>query len=78
MSGLELDERLHKQDVESRCGLMVIDLTTGAIVHWLRLEGHISELYDVQVLSGVRRPLALGFQTDEISRLLTIAPPGKL
>ena len=78
MSGLELDQRLRDQDVEPRCGLMVIDLTTGSIVNWVQLEGQISELYDVQVLPGVRRPMALGFQTDEISRLLTFAPTESL
>ena len=35
-SGLELDELLAAKDAEPRCGMMVIDLTTGAIVHWLR------------------------------------------
>ena len=71
-SGLELDENLLAKDVEPRCGLMVIDINTGSIVEWLRLEGVITELYDVQVLPGVKRPMALGFQTDEISRLLTL------
>ena len=73
-SGLALQERLQKEDVEARCGLMVIDLKTGAIVDWLRLEGIISELYDVQVLPEVTRPMAIGFQNDEISRLLTLDP----
>ncbi|MGK7900025.1 MAG: TIGR03032 family protein [Hormoscilla sp.] len=77
-SGLALDERLIAKDAEPRCGLMVIDIHTGAIVHWLRLEGVITELYDVQVLPGVRRPMALGFQTDEISRLLTLDPMSQL
>jgi hypothetical protein len=53
---------------------MVIDLQTGKIINWLRLEGIITELYDVQILPDVQRPMALGFQTDEISRLLTLDP----
>ena len=72
--GLELDENLLAKNVEPCCGLMVIDINTGSIVEWLRLEGVITELYDVQVLPGVQRPMALGFQTDEISRLLTLDP----
>lgn len=71
-SGLALDERLAAKETEPRCGLMVIDLKTGSIVHWLRLEGVVSELYDVQVLPGVQRPMALGFQTSEIAHLLTL------
>nr|WP_228035727.1 TIGR03032 family protein [Oculatella sp. LEGE 06141] len=70
--GLDLDDRLLAQDVEPRCGFMIIDLTTGNIVHWLRLEGVINELYDVQVLPQVHRPMALGFQTNEIAQLLTL------
>ena len=70
-SGLALDERLAAKDTNPRCGLMVIDLTTGSIAHWLELEGVVTELYDVQVLPGVRRPMALGFKSDEISRLVT-------
>ncbi len=69
---LLLQERLSKKRVKPRCGLMVIDLKTGAIVEWLRLEGTISELYDLQVLPGVQRPMALGFKNDDISRLLTL------
>jgi uncharacterized protein (TIGR03032 family) len=71
-SGLALDDQLAAKDAEARCGLMVIDLHTGSIVHWLRLEGVITELYDVQVLPSVQRPMALGFQTDEIAQLLTL------
>ncbi len=49
-AGLALDERLAAKDTKPRCGLMVIDLTTGSIAHWLELEGVVTELYDVQVL----------------------------
>jgi uncharacterized protein (TIGR03032 family) len=73
-SGLALDDQLTAKDVAPRCGLVVIDLNSGAIVHWLNLEGVVTELYDVQVLPGVKNPMALGFQTDEISQLLTLDP----
>jgi len=71
-SGLALDQNLAKRDAEARCGLYVVDLRTGDAVHWLRLEGIVSELYDVVVLPGVRRPMALGFKTDEIRRTLSV------
>lgn len=71
-SGLALDERLKEKDADARCGLWVVDLRSGTVVHWLQLEGVVIELYDVAVLPGVRRPMALGFQTDEIQRFLTI------
>jgi uncharacterized protein (TIGR03032 family) len=71
-SGLALDAALTKRGVEARCGLMVIDLKSGDIVHWLRIEGIVEELYDVVALPGVRRPMALGFVSDEIRRVLTM------
>jgi len=71
-SGLPLDDNLRAKDAEARCGLQVIDLRTGDIVHWLRIDGIVEELYDVVVLPEVHRPMALGFKTDEIRRLITI------
>ncbi len=71
-SGLELDENLKSSDVEARCGLQVIDLNSGDVVHWVRIDGLVSELYDVVVLPDVVRPQALGFKTDEIRRVLRV------
>lgn len=70
--GLALDDNLKKNDAEAHCGLCVIDLRSGDLVHWLWLNGIVRELYDVVVLPGVRRPSALGFKTDEIRRTITI------
>ena len=61
--------------VEPRCGLNVVDLRTGDVVHWVRIEGLVSELYDVVALPGVTRPAAVGLKTDEIQRLITIGGP---
>jgi uncharacterized protein (TIGR03032 family) len=69
--GLALDEALASRGAESRCGLVVIDLRSGDIVHWLRFEGVVEELYDVIALSGVARPKALGFKTDEVRYTVT-------
>jgi uncharacterized protein (TIGR03032 family) len=71
-TGLALDEKLAAKDVEARCGLMIIDLKTGEIAHWLRIEGVVTEFYDVQILAGVQRAKALGFKTDEIQHLITM------
>ncbi len=71
---LPLAAELAARDAEPRCGLHVVDLRTGDAVHWLRVEGVVTELYDVAVLPGIRRPMALGFVTDEIGRMLTIEP----
>ena len=69
---LPMNNKLEQQGVEPRCGLMVIDLNTGDIVHWLRIQGVVKELYDVAVLPGIKRPMAIGFKSDEIRRVISI------
>lgn len=71
-SGLKLDDNLARRDAEAKCGLYVIDLRTGDIVHRLSIEGIVSELYDVVTLPEVRRPMALGFKTDEVRRMISV------
>jgi uncharacterized protein (TIGR03032 family) len=71
-TGLPLDETLRQRGAEPQCGLMVIDMKTGDIVHWLKITGLVQELYDVVCLPGIVRPKALGLKTDEIRRALTI------
>ncbi|MCC5638816.1 TIGR03032 family protein [Nostoc sp. CHAB 5844] len=66
--------QLVNNNAETECGLMVIDIKTGAMVHWLRLEGEVTEIFDVQILSGVNRPQVMGFLSDEIQQLITLDP----
>jgi uncharacterized protein (TIGR03032 family) len=69
--GLALDKKLAEADSEPWCGVQVIDLDTGACVHWFRIDGPVGELYDLGVVPGVVRPMALGFATNEILGLIT-------
>jgi uncharacterized protein (TIGR03032 family) len=71
-SGLALEEVLAARDVEPRCGLAVVDLASGDMTGWVRIEGVVRELYDVAFLPGVRRPSAIGFKTDEVKRIISI------
>lgn len=71
-TGLTLQDNLAAKGTEARCGVLVIDLASGDIVHSLRIEGLIGELYDVALLPGVRRPMAIGTKSDEIRRTLSI------
>lgn len=72
--GLALDKKLTETDSEPWCGVQVIDLDTGACVHWFRIDGPVGELYDLGVVPGVVRPMALGFATNEILGLITHDP----
>lgn len=71
-SGLALDRHLKEKVTEPRCGLIVIDLRTGDIVHSLRITGVIEELYDVAAVTNIRCPMAIGFRNDEIRRMVSI------
>lgn len=72
--GLALDNRLVKTDSEPWCGVQVIDLGTGACVHWFRIDGPVGELYDVGVVPDVVRPMSLSFASNEILGLITHDP----
>jgi uncharacterized protein (TIGR03032 family) len=74
-AGLALDEEFKAKGIAPRCGLCVIDLRNGDIIEWVRVEGMVRELYDVVVLPGVVRPMAFGFKSDEIQRILTVGEP---
>jgi uncharacterized protein (TIGR03032 family) len=71
-SGLPLDDALAAKNVAPRCGLLVVDLRSGDVVHSLSITGIVRELYDVVALPGVQMPSALGFKTEEIRRTITI------
>ena len=73
-SGLPLDDALVHRNVEARCGIQVVDLRSGDALHWIRFEGLVEELYDVIALPGVRNPSLIGFVSDEIRRLISMAP----
>src|SRR5512139_2855158 len=72
--GLALDRKLAEADSEPWCGLQVIDLDTGACKHWFRIDGPVAELYDLGVVPGVVRPMAIGFATNEVLGLITHDP----
>jgi uncharacterized protein (TIGR03032 family) len=69
--GLELQESLAARGGEAWCGVQVIDLRSGDAVHWIRLEGHIKELFDIAVLPGVHCPMAVGIGAPEMSTMLS-------
>jgi uncharacterized protein (TIGR03032 family) len=72
-TGLPLEERLSAEGNQGGCcGLRVIDLASGEILHSLDLPEPVDELFDVVLLPGVRQPRALGLQGEEIDCLVKI------
>jgi uncharacterized protein (TIGR03032 family) len=72
--GLALDRKLAQADSEPWCGMQVIDIDTGVCEHWFRIDGAVTELYDLGVVPDVVRPMAIGFSSDEILHLITHDP----
>lgn len=71
-TGLPLDDALKDRDASPRCGLIVIDLKTGDTVHWVRISGIVTEIYDVAQIPGLSRPMAIGTRADDIKRMISL------
>jgi uncharacterized protein (TIGR03032 family) len=73
-NGLLLDTEMRERDASPWCGVMIVNLANGDIVEWIRLEGHIAELFDVAAMPGVSCPMALGPGTVEIQNSISFEP----
>jgi uncharacterized protein (TIGR03032 family) len=74
MTGLPIAARPERL----KCGLAVVDLDRGAAVAHLDFEPPLSELFDVQVLPGVRSPFLAGpFADRERGHPLWTVPPSR-
>ena len=74
-SGMAIKERLEKQHIQQRCGLIVVDLRSVKTVHWLTITG-ISELYDVGFLPGITRLYTPDFSEPDLHRAMVHGMPG--
>jgi uncharacterized protein (TIGR03032 family) len=72
--GLALQDELKKRDGEPWCGICVVDLRSGDLVEWIRLNGAIKELFDVAVIPEARCPMALGVSSPDIQSLISFEP----
>lgn len=70
--GLPITERL--PEAQRQCGIHAVDLRTGQIVGFLQFTSGCAELFDIQVLRGMRFPTVIGFQDEKLDGIL-IAPP---
>ncbi|PCJ33960.1 MAG: TIGR03032 family protein [Cellvibrionales bacterium] len=73
--GLALDQKLKDADSEPWCGVQIINLETGACIDWLRIDGDITELYDLEVIPGFATPMAVPPESPEAASLVTFERP---
>ena len=71
---LPLGRALAEVKGKAKCGLAVVELTSGNVLHWVAVEGVVDEISGVCVLPGMVRPRAVGFKSDEIARTISLPP----
>lgn len=59
IAGLPIEKNLREKGVTAGCGVHVVDLRSGDVAHWIRLDGELREVCGVAVLEGVKKPLVL-------------------
>lgn len=74
LEGLPVQASLDRLKAAPQCAILAINPSTGDIVHWLRMEGDVAEIFDVAVIHKARRPAAVGLSGRDIRRVLAIAP----
>lgn len=65
------------QRSERHCGVWVVDIRSGVIAGFLRFEGFVQEIFDIQVLRGIRHPELLE-PDSEIAQTAYVVPPEAL
>lgn len=69
--GIPLMERVPERE----CGIWVVDIRSGQSAAFLRFEGRVQEIFDVQVLHGARYPELFHMAAPEVSKLYVIPRP---
>ena len=59
---------------ELKCGVAAVDLNHGRLVGLLEFQTAVEELFDVQLLPGIRFPEVVGFQKESLHNTFIIPP----
>ena len=57
-----------------KCGVAVVDLAAGRVCGMLEFQSAVEEIFDVQLLTGVRFPEVMGFQKDTLHHAFIVPP----
>jgi uncharacterized protein (TIGR03032 family) len=73
MDGVPLAERRE----QLKCGVAVVDLRSGQVIALLEFQTAVEEIFDVQLLPGLRFPEVIGFQQETIQHTFVVprVPP---
>src|SRR5262249_24740024 len=70
MNGVPLAERRN----ELKCAVGVVDVRSGRHVAFLEFQSAVEEIFDVQLVPGLRFPELVGFQKDTMQHTFIIPP----
>ncbi|MFG1432047.1 TIGR03032 family protein [Xanthobacter sp. V0B-10] len=76
-AGLPIEGEIARRGGVPWCGIQIINLATGDVVEWIRLDGAIRELFDVVVLKDAACPMAAPAAGPELAGLLTVEAPDR-
>jgi uncharacterized protein (TIGR03032 family) len=68
MDGVPLAERRE----QLKCGVAVVDLRSGQTTAFLEFQSAVEEIFDVQLLPGLRFPEVIGFQQETIQHTFIV------
>jgi uncharacterized protein (TIGR03032 family) len=68
MDGVPLAERRE----QLKCGVAVVDLRSGLVVAMLEFQTAVEEIFDVQLLHGLRFPEVIGFRQETIQHTFVV------
>jgi uncharacterized protein (TIGR03032 family) len=68
MDGVPLAERRN----ELKCGVAVVDVRAGRVIALLEFQTAVEEIFDVQVLAGLRFPEVVGFQKEAVQHTFIV------
>jgi uncharacterized protein (TIGR03032 family) len=74
--GLALDQRLADADSEPWTGIQIINLKTGAVAEWFRIDGSIAEVYDTGFVPDVGCGMSISLGSGELARFVTVEDGG--
>ncbi|HJZ59313.1 MAG TPA: DUF4915 domain-containing protein, partial [Gemmataceae bacterium] len=70
MDGVPLADRRE----QLKCGVAVIELRSGQVIAFLEFQTAVEEIFDVQLLPGLRFPEVIGFQQETIQHTFVVPP----
>lgn len=71
---LPIEAEMTARRATPMCGVLIVDLRTGEIAEWLKLEGDVQELFAVELLPDVVCPMSVGPATVAFPETITFDP----